>query len=111
MSDTEILEKEKVVNDKQKVISETLRILVHYIAADKPFKDDSASRDETVGHLKKRVLDAFGLTEGQTPDGNSTTYTLHYKKTPLDDPNQTLGNLAGDKRTLEFKLVQQIIQG
>lgn len=88
-----------------------VRLTVHYPAAAKPFKDDSASRNETVGELKVRVLSAFGLVEGTTPEGNIVTYPLYYDKAPLEDPGVRLGDLAGDKKVLQFKLAQQITQG
>ena len=88
-----------------------LRVIVHYVAAGEPFKDDNADRSETVGHLKQRVLTYFGLAEGQTPDGNSTTYTLYHQKTPLENMTQTLGTIAGEQKVLQLKLSQQIIQG
>lgn len=91
-------------------VSTQLRVLVHYVAAEEPFKDD-ADTDETVGHLKSRVLAAFGLSEGQTPDRNIVTYTLYHQKTPLENLNQTLGELAGHQHILQLKLVQQITQG
>lgn len=87
-----------------------LHVVVTYVAAERPFEED-APPDQTVGQLKQRVLTAFGLTEGQTPDGNIVTYTLFHGKTPLDDPNQTLGGLAGDAHALHLKLNQQITQG
>jgi len=87
-----------------------LRVEVRYVAAEDSFKSEAKS-DETVGHLKNRVLVAFDLTEGQTPDGNTVTYTLFYDKKPLENPNQTLGDLAGHHHELRLKLVQQIIQG
>jgi phenylacetate-coenzyme A ligase PaaK-like adenylate-forming protein len=104
---------EQVLTDKGDKVGRpsTLLVVVHYIAAGEPFKDPDASRTETVGALKQRVLDAFGLTEGQTPDGNTTTYTLHQSKTELTDPNQQLGELAGDKHELQLKLGQRVIQG
>lgn len=89
----------------------TLHVVVHYMAAEEPFKDKDADRNETVGQLKQRVLSEFGLTEGQSPDGNITTYTLHHHKTALENMGQTLGDLAGDDKTLQLRLVQQIIQG
>jgi hypothetical protein len=87
------------------------RVTVHFVAAGEPFKDDNADRNETVGHLKQRVLTYFDLTEGQTPDGNITTYTLYHQKTPLENMNQTLGDVAGEHNVLQLKLSQQIIQG
>ncbi|MCI0724301.1 MAG: hypothetical protein L0338_35860 [Acidobacteria bacterium] len=90
--------------------SERLRVTVHYPAAGEPFKDE-ADRSETVGQLKGRVLEAFGLTEGQLPDGNVATYTLFHQKTPLENMAQTLGEIAGDQKVLQLKLSQQIVQG
>ena len=87
-----------------------IHIVAHYIAAPEPFKTE-AEPDETVGQLKKRVLTAFGLTEGQTSDGNTVTYTLYHGKTPLENPDETLGQVAGHEHVLQLKLVQQITQG
>jgi hypothetical protein len=89
----------------------TLKVIVHYPAAKMPFEQDHASRTETVGTLKSAVLTAFGLTEGQSVDGRTFTYTLFHQKTPLDNLNQTLGQIADDKHTLELKLSQQVTQG
>jgi hypothetical protein len=88
-----------------------LRVVVHYPAAAGPFKDEDADRDETVGQLKARVLAAFGLSEGTTADGNVVTYTLYQHRTPLENPAQTLRDLAGHQRVLQLKLSQQLIQG
>ena len=88
-----------------------LHVTVHYIAAEEPFKDEDAESNETVGHLKGRVLNAFGLTEGSTPEGNTVNYTLYQHKTPLEDMNETLGALSGQQKVLQLKLVQQITQG
>ena len=89
----------------------TFHVVVHYMAAAEPFKDDHANPDETVAQLKARVLNAFGLTEGGTSDGNTVSYTLYHDKAPLENPNQTLGELAGDKKVLQLKLDRQIVQG
>jgi hypothetical protein len=88
----------------------SLRVIVHYVAAEEPFRTE-ADRDETVGQLKARVLTAFGLTEGQTSDGNIVSYTLFHERTPLENPNQTLGEIAGHQKILQLKLSQQITQG
>lgn len=90
---------------------ETLKVIVHYAAAANPYEQDHASRQETVGTLKASVLNAFGLTEGQRADGNTYTYTLYNHKTPLESLNETLGQVAGEKHTLELKLSQQVTQG
>jgi hypothetical protein len=92
-------------------MSETLKVIVHYAAAKGPYEEDHASRHETVGTLKAKVLVAFGLTEGQGAGGNTYTYTLFHHKTPLENPNEFLGQVAGDKHTLELKLSQQVTQG
>jgi len=80
-------------------------------AAAKPYEQDHASRQETVGTLKTNVLNAFGLNEGQHADGNTYTYTLYDHKIPLENLSETLGQVAGDKHTLELKLSQQVTQG
>ena len=90
--------------------SKQLRVVVHYPAAAEPFQGE-ADREETVGQLKARVLAAFGLTEGQTPDGNTTVYTLFDKKMALENLGQKLGEVAGDQPVLQLKLSQQITQG
>ncbi len=87
-----------------------LQVVVHYMAAGEPFKDD-VDPNETVGQLKARVLAAFGLTEGQNPAGSVATYTLYHDKMPLENMSQTLGSIAGDKKVLQLKLSQQITQG
>jgi hypothetical protein len=88
----------------------TLKVVVKFVAATKPFENNHASRTETVGQLKARVLTAFGLSEGQ--QGSQTfTYTLYHGKVPLDNLSETLGQVAGQEHTLELKLNQQVTQG
>lgn len=88
-----------------------LKVTVHYPPAEEPFKDDDTDPSETVGQLKVRVLLAFGLEEGQAPDGSMISYTLYDKKQPLENPAQTLGELSGGQKVLQLKLSQQITQG
>ena len=88
-----------------------LHVTVHFPAAEEPFKDEDADPAETVGHLKARVLTAFGLVEGTMPDGNIASYTLYHEKKPLEDAMQTLGDIAGHHKVLQLKLAQQITQG
>jgi hypothetical protein len=87
-----------------------LQVIVHYVAAEHPFKDDAEPGD-TVGQLKARVLAAFGLSEGQDASGNTVMYTLYHGATPLENASQLLSDLAGHAHTLTLKLVQQITQG
>jgi hypothetical protein len=89
----------------------TLEVKVTYPAAKKPFEQKNVNATETVGTLKTAVLNAFGLTEGQSADGKTYTYTLFHGKTPLENPNQTLGEIAGEHHELELKLSQQVTQG
>ena len=84
---------------------ENLHVVVHYVAAEKPFVED-APRSETVGELKAQSIRAFGLSEG-----NNVSYTLYDGKSPLENSNQTLGSVAGQKHELNLNLVQQITQG
>ena len=92
--------------------TDTLDVEVKYPAAKDPFEDEHASPSETVGQFKPRVLAAFGLVEGQLPDGTIATYTLWHGKTKLEDPNQTLGSIVpGHERELKLKLSQHLTQG
>jgi hypothetical protein len=88
-----------------------LKVVVHYAPAGEPFKDENADRSETVGHLKARLLEHFTLVEGPTSDGNIVTYVLYHEKTPLDNLQQTLGEIAGDRPVLHLKLSKQVTQG
>jgi hypothetical protein len=86
-------------------------VTVTYPAACKPFEEKDAARSETIATLKAAVLKAFGLSEGTSPDGTTTTYRLYHGKQPLEDLNQTLGTVAGNADALHLKLAQQITQG
>ncbi len=98
-------------DDKQPQAQNKLKVTVHYPPAEEPFKDNDADQSETVGQLKSRVLTAFGLSEGQAPDGSTITYTLYDKKQPLENLGQTLGDVSGGQKVLQLKLSQQITQG
>jgi hypothetical protein len=86
-------------------------VTVTYPAAREPYRQHDVPRSETVATLKTAVLNAFHLTEGTSPDGTVTTYTLYHGKKPLEDLSQTLGSIAGDAHELHLKLVQEIKQG
>ena len=89
-----------------------LNLTVTYPAASEPFHDKDASPAEVLGSLKERVLAAFGLVEGPSPDGQTvTTFTLYRGKDPLEDLSVTLGTVAGHAHALALKLSQQITQG
>jgi hypothetical protein len=89
-----------------------LDVEVTYPAAAEPFEDEHAAQSETIGLFKGRVLNAFGVTDGQLPDGTIATYTLWHAKTKLEDMSQTLGSIVpGHERKLKLKLSQQLTQG
>jgi hypothetical protein len=90
---------------------DTVNVTITYPAARKPFEDRGVPRSETVGTLKAAVLKAFGLVEGTSPDGTTTTYRLYHGKQPLDDLSQALGGVAGNAKALHLKLAQEITQG
>lgn len=86
-------------------------VTVVYPAARDDLKQSGVKREETLGQLKARVLVAFELTEGTGPDGTVTKYLFYHDKTKLDDLNQTLGHVAGEKHELRLKLAQEIVYG
>lgn len=88
-----------------------LHVVVHYAAAKKPYEVPEADRAETIGAFKVQALNAFGLTEGPTPEGASVTYVLYHDKQPLENASQTLGDIAGDHPELQLKLAQEVTQG
>lgn len=90
--------------------NKSLRVIVNYPAANRPFEEEHASPSMTVGALKTAVLTAFGLIEGQI-EGNTYIYTLFHNKTPIENLNETIGQLAGPATTLVLKLSQQVTQG
>ncbi len=92
-------------------VETTLRVTVHYPAAEKPYSADNVERGETVGQFKTQVLHTFGLVEGPTERGNVVTYALYHQKSPLDNPAQALGSIADDHEELQLKLSQEITQG
>lgn len=91
----------------------TLRVTVRYAAAPKPFEDDESERTETVGALKARVLNKFGLAEGAAAgtDGSTIHYKLYHGKDELTDPSRAVGDVAGPAQALQLKLSQFIQQG
>jgi hypothetical protein len=82
-----------------------LKVAVHYAAAKEPYKEE-AEPSETVGQLKEHALKAFGLVE--TPP---KAYKLFYEGRELNNMNETLGQLAGEKTHLSFDLEEVLIQG
>lgn len=82
-----------------------IKVSVHYIAATKPYQAD-VSPTETLATLKANVLTFFGLVE----EGNKT-FKLFHNKTELSNLNETVGQVAGDKKELKLNLEEFITQG
>jgi hypothetical protein len=87
-----------------------IRVKVHFMAAKDPFEQDFAGT-ATIGDVKTAALNGLGLTEGVNQEGNTVTFTLYDKKNPLENLSVTVGQLAGEHKTLQLKLSQQITQG
>lgn len=88
----------------------SLNVTVTYPAAGHPFHEKEGPSSEVLTSLKARVLDFFGLTEGEE-GGQRISYFLFLGKVKLTDLSVTLGSLAGDAAALHLKLVQHIEQG
>lgn len=94
------------------VKKDTINVTVRYAAAPKPFHDNDADRTETLSSLRSRVLEMFGLIDGEaTPEGNLITYKLYHEKAELTDLSRTLADVAGQAGALPLKLSQFIQQG
>lgn len=88
----------------------SINVVVHYVPAPEPFHDAHASPSETFAQLKTRVLAAFGLVEGQMPDGNSKIFEFYSGKEKVSNLDQPIGALANG-HALQLKLAEQIIFG
>jgi hypothetical protein len=91
--------------------SSELTVQVRYSAATQPFIDSHASRQETVGSLRERVMAAFDVTDQQLPDGSSKIFFLYHENRKLENLNEILGDLTERERALKLKLVETVIQG
>jgi hypothetical protein len=89
---------------------ESLNVKVRYAAVAKPYEDPSAESTESLAILKHRVLDHFGLVEGDV-DGGRKEYVLTYQGEQQTDLSVTLGKLAEGKHHLEMNLIEHFIQG
>jgi hypothetical protein len=87
----------------------TIDVTVKYVAG-APFHQKDAPRHETLGQLKTRAMQHFGLEETQGPQFQKV-YFLHGQHGRIENLAQTLGDYAGHAEHVEFKLVEQIHQG
>ena len=90
--------------------SDEIRVVVHYVAAGKPFEAEYAPETQ-LSVVKQNALRAFGLIEGGTPDGNAVVYLLYHQQDRLENLSVTVGQVAGHQKVLQLKLAQQITQG
>ncbi len=86
-----------------------LSVQVRYVAKAKPYEDKFAP-ETTLSTLKPKVLESFGLTEGEV-GGGVKTYIFVHEETKLTDLGVTLGSLVGRENALKLKLVEQLTQG
>ena len=87
-----------------------IKVMVHYVAAGKPFEADYAPEIQ-LARVKQDALRDFNLAEGGTPDGGTAVYFLYHDQNRLDDLCKTVGQLAGHQKVLQLRLAQQITQG
>ncbi len=77
------------------------RVIVRYDRSRSPF-ETQVPLSETVGQLKTRSLETFGLFEG-----GPTFYDLYHGPRVLADMNESLDQVAGEHSELELRLVKQ----
>lgn len=91
--------------EKEERKEHLIKVLVHYIAATKPFETE-AEPTQTVGDIKKLALDAFGLVEG-----GGKVYNLFLGSRELQNLAETLGQLAEGKKEVKLDLEETFVQG
>lgn len=84
-----------------------LNVQVKYSASPKPFIANHTPATETVGALLEKVLQAFGLSQGET------VYNLRFEGNILENLNQTLGQIAQNQHShsLHLTLGHQLVSG
>jgi hypothetical protein len=89
---------------------QTLSLRVRYIASRKQYEDPKASKSETLGVLKSKVLVFFNLQEGAV-EGGTKSYFFAHDGVVQTDPSLTLGTLAEGKKDLKLDLIERFEQG
>lgn len=80
-----------------------------YAGARENFKQDYA-RDVGLAEVKSAVLEQFGLAETVDAAGNQTVYSLYKGNDPVE-MSFTVGDVAGEHKHLQFRLVRQVVAG
>jgi hypothetical protein len=94
-----------------KVQQTQIEVEVRYPAAEEPFEAEF-SPNTLLAQIRSAAMTAFGLTEGQLPDGSTVSYPLYFHKERQDDLTRTLAQvILGDANEAEFRLAQQVTQG
>jgi hypothetical protein len=83
-----------------------LDLLIVYEKSGDKLRDNDAKRAETVGSVKARVLVAFGLQEGEE-HGKLTTYSLFHDNREVTEPDESIGELAGESDRLHLELARE----
>src|SRR5690349_15313287 len=94
-----------VGSSTEKQPNDTVRVMVIYPAASKPFKAE-VDRSTTLGQVKVSALEAFGLEETATK-----TFKLFHGVKEFADLSETVGDVAGKHQELVFQLEEVIVQG
>ena len=87
-----------------------LVVQVRYLAAAKPFVEPKVDGSQLVSTLKAMVLEFFGLAEGDV-EGGRKEYAFSLDGVQLTNLQVSLESLAAGKHRIEFKLLEQFIQG
>ena len=89
---------------------ETLLLRVRYLASPRPYVEPRVDDSETLAALKPRVLQHFGLAEGDA-NGGRKEYVFADDGVIQTNLNVTVGALSDGKRTLLLTLLEQFVQG
>lgn len=87
-----------------------LLLRVRYLASPRPYVEPSVDDGETLAALKPRVLQYFGLAEGDL-NGGRKEYVFADDGVIQTNLNVTVGELSGGRRTLLLTLLEQFVQG
>lgn len=89
---------------------EHLVLRVRYLASPQPYIEPHANEAETLATLKPRVLQHFGLAEGDA-NGGRKEYVFADDGVIQTNLNVTIGELSDGKHTLLLTLLEQFVQG
>ncbi len=87
-----------------------LILRVRYLASPRPYVEPRVDDGETLAALKPRVLQHFGLAEGDV-NGGRKEYVFADDGVIQTNLNVTIGDLSDGKRTLLLTLLEQFVQG